>query len=120
MSGHQLLMLAIKGVGGGTLVVVFALLSETLSPKRFAGLFGAAPAVALVGLTLAVLDKGAHDAHEAAVGMLAGSAGMIAYALAAVPLLRRVRAGEAAVVALGAWLLGAAVIALPELLLRDL
>lgn len=116
MSGHQLLMLAIKGVGGGTLVVVFALISETLSPKRFAGLFGAAPAVALVGLTLAVLDKGSHDAHEAAVGMLAGSAGMIAYALTAVPLLRRVRAGHAAVGALGAWVLAAGIVAIPELL----
>ena len=108
-------MLAIKGIGGGTLVVVFALLSETLSPKRFAGLFGAAPAVALVGLTLAILDKGSGDAHQAAVGMLAGCAGMIAYALAAVPLLRRMRAGRAAVTALGAWFLAAGLIAIPVL-----
>jgi hypothetical protein len=44
-------ILVIKGVAGGSLVVAFALLSEGLSPKRFAGLFSAAPAVALAGLT---------------------------------------------------------------------
>ena len=116
LSGHDLLILAIKGLGGGTLVVAFALLAQVVSPKRFAGLFGAAPAVALVGLTLAVIDKGSHDAHEAAVGMLAGSAGMVAYALTAVPLLRRFRAGYAAVGALGAWFFAAGIVAIPILL----
>jgi uncharacterized membrane protein (GlpM family) len=115
VSGHQLLILAVKGVGGGTLVAIFSLLSQTLSPKRFAGLFSAAPAVALVGLALAVIDKGAHAAHEAAVGMLAGAGGMIAYALVAVPLLRRMRAGYAAMAALGAWCLAAGVLAIPVL-----
>jgi uncharacterized membrane protein (GlpM family) len=113
---HDVLILVIKGVAGGTLVLVFALISQSLSPKRFAGLFGAAPAVALVGLTIALVDKGAHDGHEAAVGMLAGSAGMIAYALAAVAVLRRTRASRAAVAALGVWVLGAAVVALPMFL----
>lgn len=49
-------------------MVAFALLSECLSPKRFAGLFSAAPAVALAGLSIVVLDKGAHEAHENSVG----------------------------------------------------
>jgi hypothetical protein len=96
-------------------VVAFALLSEGLSPKRFAGLFSAAPAVALAGLTIVLLDKGHHDAHQNAVGMLAGSAGMIAYAAAAVPLLRRLPASRAAVVALGAWTAVAAGVAVPVL-----
>ena len=42
--------------------------------------------------------------------MLAGSAGMIAYAAAAVPLLRRMRASYAAAAALGAWVAVAAII----------
>ncbi len=96
-------------------MVVFALLSEGLSPKRFAGLFSAAPAVALAGLTIVLLDKGAHDAHQNAVGMLAGSAGMIAYAAAVVPLLRRTRASRAAVLALSAWTAMAALVAVPVL-----
>jgi hypothetical protein len=47
--------------------------------------------------------------------MLAGSAGMIAYALAVVPLLRRMRAPRAAVLGLGAWTLVAAAVAVPVL-----
>ena len=113
---HNLLILGIKGLAGGTLVVSFALLAEALSPKRFAGLFSAAPAVAVAGLTLVLIDKGAHDAHQEAVGMLAGSAGMIAYAAAVIPLLRRLHAWRAAATALGAWLLVAAMVAVPVLI----
>lgn len=92
-------------------MLVFALISESLTPKRFAGLFSAAPAVALAGLAIAVIDKGAHEAHEGAVGMLAASGGMIAYAAAAVPLLRRMQASRVAVVAIGAWSAVTAVLA---------
>ena len=102
-------------MAGGLLVVAFALVSEALSPKRFAGLFSAAPAVALAGLTIVLLDKGAHEAHQNATGMVAGSAGMIAYAAAVVPLLRRLRASRAAVAALGAWVLAAGAVAVPVL-----
>lgn len=116
MSAHELLILAIKGAGGGTLVVGFALISQMVTPKRFAGLFSAAPAVALVGLTVAILDKGAGDAHQAAVGMIAGSAGMIAYALTVVPLLRRMPAARAAATGLSAWVLAAALVGLPVLI----
>lgn len=62
-----------------------------------------------------LLDKGAHEAHQSAVGMLAGSAGMIAYAAVAVPLLRRMRASGAAIASLGAWFLVAGVAAIPVL-----
>lgn len=113
---HDVLVLAIKGVAGGTLVVVFALISEGLSPKRFAGLFSAAPAVALAGLIIDVLDKGSHEAHQSSVGMLAGAAGMMAYAAAVVPLLRRTRASRAAALALSAYVVVAAVFALPVML----
>jgi uncharacterized membrane protein (GlpM family) len=112
---HDVLILAAKGLAGGLLVLAFALLSEALSPKRFAGLFSAAPAVALAGLTITVLDKGAHDAHESAAGMIAGAAGMVAYAVAVVPLLYRARAISAATGSCGAWLLVAALVALPLL-----
>jgi uncharacterized membrane protein (GlpM family) len=113
---HEVLILALKGLAGGCLVVAFAMLSEGLDPKRFAGLFGAAPAVAIAGLTIALLDQGAREAHLNAVGMIAGAVGMIAYAAAAVLLLRRVRAASAAVVALAAWAGVAAVVAAPLLL----
>ncbi len=112
---HVVLILLGKGLAGGGLVVAFSLLSEGLSPKRFAGLFGAAPAVALAGLTIVLLDKGSHDAHESAVGMLAGTGGMIAYAAFAIPLLRRLRAANAAAAALGAWIVVAGLLTVPVL-----
>ena len=79
----------IKGLGAGTLVVTLSLLSQGLEPKRFAGLLSAAPAVALAGLAVTLLDKGAHDAHQAATGMIAGATAMAVYAAAVIPLLRR-------------------------------
>ena len=113
---HDVLILALKGLAGGALVVSFALLSEGLRPKRFAGLFSAAPAVAIPSLIIVVLDKGAAEAHRSALGMIAGGAGMVAYALAVIPLLHRLPASRAAAAALGAWALVAAVVAVPLLL----
>jgi Protein of unknown function (DUF3147) len=112
---HDVLILAIKGLAGGCLVVAFALQSEGLSPKRFAGLFSAAPAVALAGLTVVVVSEGARMAHQNAAGMIAGSAGMIVYAAVVVPLLRRKRAASAAALALLGWVAAAAVVAVPVL-----
>jgi uncharacterized membrane protein (GlpM family) len=112
---HNVVILAIKGVLGGTLVVAFALLAQGLEPKRFAGLFSAAPAVALAGLAVTLLDKGAHDAHQSTAGMIAGAAGMAVYAAAVVPLLRRWRPGVASVAAIGVWAAAAAVVAVPLL-----
>ena len=114
--GHQIFTIAVKGVAGGALVVAFALLSEALAPKRFAGLFGAAPAVAIAGLIVVLLDKGHHDAHQNSVGMIAGSAGMVAYAAVVVPLLRRRSAPGAAAIGLGAWFTAAGLALIPVLL----
>jgi uncharacterized membrane protein (GlpM family) len=112
---HQALILLIKGLAGGSLVVAFALLSEGLSPKRFAGLFSAAPAVAIAGLAIVLIDKSAHDAHQNSLGMLAGSAGMIVYAATVVPLLRRMPPARASALAIGSWILAAGLVAIPVL-----
>jgi uncharacterized membrane protein (GlpM family) len=114
---HDVVILVIKGILGGTLVLVFALLSQSLDPKRFAGLLSAAPAVALAGLAVTLLDKGAHDAHQAAAGMIAGAAGMVVYAAGVIPLLRRTRASLASMTALGIWTVVAAAVAVPLLVL---
>jgi hypothetical protein len=47
--------------------------------------------------------------------MIAGGAGMVAYAALAVPLLRRKRAAAAAALGLIAWTLVAAIVAVPVL-----
>lgn len=44
---------------GGVVVLAFAMLGEMLRPKSFAGLFGAAPSVALATLGIAVHRHGA-------------------------------------------------------------
>ena len=112
---HDVVILAIKGLAGGTLVVAFALLSQGLEPKRFAGLFSAAPAVALAGLTVTLLDKGAQDAHQSAAGMIAGGVGMAVYAAAIIPLLRRMRPAAASIAAISVWTVVAAIVAVPLL-----
>jgi uncharacterized membrane protein (GlpM family) len=111
----DLATLAVKGAAGGMLVVVFALLSETLQPKRFAGLFSAAPAVALAGMAVVLLTKGSHDARDNAIGMIAGSVAMAAYAAAVVPLLLRARAPRASLLAMSVWLATASIVAWPLL-----
>lgn len=106
----EITLLAVKALAGGVLVVGFALISEIARPKSFAGLFGPAPAVALAGLSLTVLDKGEHEAAKYAVGMIAGSVAMLAYCLLVVALLRRARARPASVVGLTGWLATAGVL----------
>jgi uncharacterized membrane protein (GlpM family) len=113
---HDVVILAIKGLAGGMLVLAFALISQGLEPKRFAGLLSAAPAVALAGLAVTLLDKGPHDAHQASTGMIAGGVGMAVYAAAVIPLLRRARASVASMAALGVWTTVAAVVAVPLLI----
>src|SRR5271168_3513190 len=60
---------------GGAVISMFALLGEVLRPKSFAGLFGAAPSIALatVGMTIARQGKGyaATEARSMVVGAVA-------------------------------------------------
>src|SRR5713101_5293559 len=58
---------------GGLIVSVFAVVGDMLRPKGFAGLFGAAPSVALVTLTLTLLSEGKQYAAVEARSMIAGA-----------------------------------------------
>jgi hypothetical protein len=48
----------IRFVVGGIAVSVFAVLGDVLRPKSFAGLFGAAPSIALATLGMAIAQPG--------------------------------------------------------------
>jgi len=98
-------LLGLKAANGGLFVVAFALVSETLKPKRFAGLFSAAPSVALANLAVIVAAKGHAEAIANARGMLLGAAAFtVSAALGAVVARRRgVRISN--VVICGAWIL---------------
>ena len=69
---------------GGIVVSVFALLGDIFRPKRFAGLFGAAPSV---GLTFA--QQGAAYVSLEARSMLAGAVALLVYSACASWLLMR-------------------------------
>ena len=74
--------LIIRFVVGGLAVCAFALLGDSIRPKTFAGLFAAAPSVALATLTLTLLGKGKPYAAIEARSMVIGALGFCAYALA--------------------------------------
>ena len=75
---------------GGTVVSTFALLGDVLKPKSFAGLFGAAPSVALATLALTVHKQGAAYASIEGRSMILGAAAFFLYAsLASWAMLRR-------------------------------
>ena len=72
--------LLIRFFVGGLVVSVFALIGELLKPKSFAGLFGAAPSVALATLSLTASKEGAHYAGIEARSMMAGALAFFVYA----------------------------------------
>jgi hypothetical protein len=88
---------------GGLLVVAFALVAHTLSPKRFAGVFAAAPSVALASLAMTGAFDGSADARRSCIGMIAGAAGFVVYGLVAPVAMRRWGPVQGSVVALGGW-----------------
>lgn len=65
---------------GGAVVSTFATVGDLLKPKSFAGLFGAAPAVALATLTLTVAAQGHAYAATESRSMMAGAIGFFFYA----------------------------------------
>jgi Protein of unknown function (DUF3147) len=65
---------------GGLVVSFFAALGDVLKPKSFAGLFGAAPSVALATLSLAALSEGKDYAATEARSMIAGAGAFFVYA----------------------------------------
>jgi hypothetical protein len=63
----------IRFIIGGLVVSIFALLSDMLKPKNFAGLFGAAPSVALATISLTVIKDGRSYAATETRSMMIGA-----------------------------------------------
>jgi uncharacterized membrane protein (GlpM family) len=100
---QAVLTVVVKSLLGGVLVLAFAALSETLKPKRFAGILAAAPSVAIAGLAVGAAAKGPADQAHAAHAMIAGAVALAVYAAVAVLALRRLGLGKGAAVAGVAW-----------------
>jgi hypothetical protein len=74
--------LLLRFIIGGAVVSLFAVLGDIFRPKSFAGLFGAAPSIALATLGLTIHHNGRSYAAVEARSMIAGALGMAAYAAA--------------------------------------
>lgn len=67
---------------GGLIVSLFAVIGSMLKPTSFAGVFGAAPSVALATLGLTIAKQGGSYAAVECRSMLIGAAALWAYSLA--------------------------------------
>ena|SRR5689334_19620105 len=99
----KLAEVALKALAGGLFVLAFAALAQMLSPKRFAGVFSAAPSVALGSLLVTAVFSGLADVAQAARGMAVGAVAFTVYCLTAAPLLGRLGAWRGSLAALGVW-----------------
>ncbi len=64
--------LIVRFIIGGLIVSLFAIIGDVLRPKSFAGLFGAAPSIALANLALTIAKNGAEYAAIEARSMILG------------------------------------------------
>ncbi|HWO28878.1 MAG TPA: DUF3147 family protein [Candidatus Acidoferrum sp.] len=92
---------------GGLIVSLFAALGDVLKPKSFAGLFGAAPSVALATLSLTIATDGKLYAATEARSMIVGAIAFLVYAAFCSRLMmrNRVHSTSASTSALAVWLI---------------
>ncbi len=96
----------VRFVAGGLIVSAFAILSDVLRPKSFAGLLGAAPSVALATLSMAIAQNGSRYAAVESSTMIYGAVALACYSLVVCQLLMRVHLSAllATIVSLVVWL----------------
>ncbi|HEY3623792.1 MAG TPA: DUF3147 family protein [Roseiarcus sp.] len=107
----------IRFFAGGLIVSLFAMIGDILRPKSFAGLFGAAPSIALVSLTLAFWNHDAAYVSTEGRSMILGALAFAVYSFLVCQLLMRARCSTqtATATAIVAWLVVA--IGLKQMLL---
>jgi uncharacterized membrane protein (GlpM family) len=81
--------LVIRFLVGGLVVSLLAILGDVLRPKSFAGLFAAAPSVALATIGLTIHKEGKAFAALEAKTMILGAVAFLVYAALASLILRR-------------------------------
>ena len=74
---------------GGVIVSLFAVLGEILRPKSFAGLFGAAPSIALATIGITIWAHGKAYAAVEARSMIFGAIAFLCYAASVSCILKR-------------------------------
>jgi hypothetical protein len=81
----------LRFLAGGIAVSAFAALGDAIRPKTFAGLFGAAPSIALVTLLIALSQQGAGFVAIEARSMILGALALAAYSWTVCVLLQKFR-----------------------------
>jgi Protein of unknown function (DUF3147) len=79
----------LRFLAGGIAVSAFAVLGDTLRPKSFAGLFGAAPSIALATLFITLSQKGAPFVAMEGRSMIVGAFALAAYSWTVCVLLKK-------------------------------
>jgi hypothetical protein len=97
-------VLALRGLAGGALVVVFALIGAVVKPKAFSGLFSAAPSVAIASLAITIVAENPGKAQQASVGMVIGGVAMAVSCILAVAAIPRIRSLWGSLVAWLGWI----------------
>jgi hypothetical protein len=97
----------IRFIVGGAVVSLFAAFGDAVKPKSFAGLFAAAPSVAMATLGLTIITGGKLFAATESRSMIFGAIALFLYAAAAIRLMMKykVSAAPAAILALTAWMI---------------
>jgi hypothetical protein len=95
----------LRFLAGGLAVSAFAALSDTLRPKSFAGLFGAAPSIALATLLITLSQKGTPFAAIEGRSMIVGAFALAAYSWTECVLLKKflLSSRTATMAALAVW-----------------
>jgi hypothetical protein len=84
----------LRFIAGGIAVSGFAALGDGLRPKSFAGLFGAAPSIALATLLITLSKDGAAFAATEGRSMMLGALALAAYSWIVCLLLKKSRASS--------------------------
>jgi hypothetical protein len=87
--GSAMFDILLRVVIGGIVVSAFAALGDVLKPKSFAGLFGAAPSVALATVALTIHKRGPIYASIEGRSMILGAVAFFIYACVASRLMIR-------------------------------
>jgi uncharacterized membrane protein (GlpM family) len=95
--GQDLMELAFRFIVGGLVVSLFAVLGDVFKPKSFAGLFGAAPSVAIATLGLGAITHGSAYAATESRSMMIGAFAFLFYALVCMWVLTKRRLAAACV-----------------------
>ncbi len=105
------MQMLVRFLVGGAIVSLFAALGDMLRPKSFAGIFGAAPSVALATITLTIISEGSGYAATEARSMAIGAVALFGYTWFASRLLWRAAASVRVVTLAGLlWWLTLAVV----------